>query len=102
MINFDSLSTYKVQRSYFDNIIYLEYADGQGTWSVWTTSAYDPDNEPDPRMVYGSAGKDLIVRQEIIASGNYKTKQEGVDTAKAHIDSLRASVMEKLELSVAA
>ena len=101
MIDFDSLSNYKVQRSYLDNIIYLEYADGQGTWSVWTTTAYDPQNEPDPRMVYGSAGKDLIVRKEIIGSGNYTTKQEGVEAAKAHIRTLQEAVMEE-ELCVAA
>ena len=102
MIDFDALSSYKAQRTHLGYIIYLVYAEGQGTWSVWDTSDYDTKNEPDPLMVYGSEERGYLVRTEMLATGTYEKKQEGTDAAKNFIDALQLALLEEEELSVAA
>ena len=102
MIDFDTLSSYKAQRTYSGYIIYLAYADGQGTWSVWDTSDYDTKNEPDPLMVYGSKERGYLVRTDMLASGVYAKKLEGTNAAKAFIDALQLAMLAEEELSIAA
>ena len=102
MIDFDALSSYKAQRTYSGFIIYLVYADGQGTWSVWDTSDYDTKKEPDPLMVYGSKERGYLVRTDMLASGTYTTKQEGTNAAKDFIEALQLALLEEEELSIAA
>lgn len=91
MIDFDTLSNYKALRPYKDYLIYYEYEEEQGTWSVWSTTEYDSENEPDPSRVYGGGDRPLLVRAEVLGSGFYSSRAEGTSAAKAFIEELEVS-----------
>ncbi len=88
MINFDTLTNYKAQRPYKGHIIYYEFEGDQGTWSVWSTTVFDQENEPDPILVYGGGDRPMMVRKEVLDSGFYSTREEGTIAAKKIIDDL--------------
>ncbi len=88
MIDFDTLSSYKAQRPYKGHIIYYEFEGDQGTWSVWSTTEFDEENQPNPILVYGGGDRPLMVRNEVLESGFYSTRAEGTIAAKQVIDNL--------------
>ena len=88
MIDFSALTSYKAQRPYNGHIIYYEFEGDQGTWSVWNTVEFDQNNHPNPIFVYGGGGRPLMVRNEVLESGFYTTREEGTIAAKAFIDEL--------------
>ena len=64
MINFDEMPKYKAQRSFLNYIIYMEFEDGKGTWSVWDTIPYD-GSEIDARLLYGDEERGFMVRNDL-------------------------------------
>lgn len=101
MTKFDDLPKYKAQRSYLDYIIYLEFADGKGTWSVWDTVKYD-GSEIDARLLYGNEEKGFLVRNDLLESGTYKKRMRAIEKAKLFIEAYEASFQEEEELVAAA
>ena len=88
MIDFDTLTSYKAQRPYKGHIIYYEFEGDQGTWSVWSITEFDEENQPNPILVYGGGERPLLVRNEVLESGFYSTREEGTIAAKQVIDTL--------------
>ena len=102
MIKFDELPKYKAQRTFLDYIIYLEFKDGVGTWSVWDTVEYDELAEIDPRLVYGDEERGFLVRDDLLNSGSYTKRVEAIAAAKAFILAYEASFVEEGTLAEAA
>jgi len=102
MTNFDALPKYKAQRTFKDYIIYLEFEEGQGIWSVWDTVAYDTTIEVDPKLVFGDAERGGLVRNELLATDDYTKKAEAIEAAKAFIIAYEASFIENGVLAEAA
>lgn len=95
MINFDELPKYKAQRTYLDYIIYLEFEEGIGTWSVWDTVAYDETVEIDPRFVFGDEERGYLVRNECLTSNDYLKQEAAIKAAKEFIDDYKVSLKEE-------
>jgi len=102
MKKFDELPKYKAQRSYLDYIIYLEFADGKGTWSVWDTVEYDRSKEIDARLLYGNEEKGFLVRNDLLESGTYKKRMKAIEKAKLFIEAYESAFQEEGELVAAA
>lgn len=103
MKSIDTLPKYKAQRTYLDYIIYLEFTDGTGTWSVWDTVPYDGVEEIDPRLVFGDEERGILVRNDLLESDTYTERQKAIEDAKAFIKTYQESFVEtEEELAVAA
>lgn len=101
MINFDEMPKYKAQRSFLNYIIYMEFAEGSGTWSVWDTVKHD-GTEMDARLLYGDEERGFLVRNDLLDSGTYTKRAIALEEAKAFILAYEESFEVKEELAVAA
>ncbi len=100
MINFDEMPKYKAQRSFSDYIIYMEFEDGKGTWSVWDTVEYD-GSEIDARLLYGDEERGFMVRNDLLESKTYTKRAEALEAAKAFILAYEASFEQGEEILIA-
>ena len=100
MINFDEMPKYKAQRSFLDYIIYMEFEDGTGTWSVWDTVEYD-GSEIDTRLLYGDEERGFMLRNDLLESDTYTKRADALEAAKAFILAYEASFTEEEEVLLA-
>ncbi len=100
MINFDEMPKYKAQRSFLNYIIYMEFEDGKGTWSVWDTIPYD-GSEIDARLLYGDEERGFMVRNDLLESNTYTKRADALEAAKAFITAYEESFLEEGEVVLA-